>query len=85
MTMTIDADVSCKQAYDLLFSYLEGELPRPIVKSLEAHFKLCPPCDEFLASYRRTPGLCREALDAEVPDEVTQRLQNFLRGKIKGG
>jgi anti-sigma factor RsiW len=85
MTMTIDAEVSCKQAHDLLFSYLEGELGQKTVTSLEAHFKLCPPCDEFLASYRKTPGLCRQALDAEVPAEVTQRLQNFLRSKIKVG
>lgn len=83
--MTADVDVSCKQAYDLLFSYLEGELERPTVEALEAHFAVCPPCQEFLASYRKTPVICREALDAEVPDEVTAKVQAFLRGKFKGG
>lgn len=82
--MSVDEEVSCKQAYDLLFSYLEGELAPATTQSLEAHFALCPPCQEFLASYRKTPSITRAALDAEVPGEVTDKLMDFLRARIGG-
>lgn len=78
-------DVTCKQAYDLLFSYLEGELVRPTAEALEHHFDRCPPCRQFLSSYKATPGLAREALDNDVPPEVTSSLQAFLRSKISNG
>jgi anti-sigma factor RsiW len=74
--------VSCQKAYDLLFDLLEGHLPTETEKRVRAHFGACPPCLEFLESYRKTPHLCRQALAKEVPDEVTQSLLGFLRRQL---
>lgn len=83
--MGSEHSVSCKQANDLLFAYLEGELPADEARALEVHFQRCAPCDEFLLSYRKTAGLCREALDRDVPAEVVDRVKAFLRGKVGSG
>ena len=77
--------VSCKQANDLLFAYLEGELGDDEARALEVHFKRCPPCEEFLVSYRKTSGLCRSALERDVPPDVVERVKAFLRGKLGSG
>jgi hypothetical protein len=74
--------VSCQRAYDLLFDYLEGSLPETESAAVREHFKLCPPCLEFLESYRKTPGLCRTALERETPPQVTEKLLDFLRKKL---
>ena len=77
--------VSCKQALDLLFAYLEGELDASTVAAVRQHFGVCPPCEQFLQSYKQTPGLCREALDKDVPPEVMGGLKAFLRSKLPKG
>jgi anti-sigma factor RsiW len=74
--------VSCKQANDLLFAYLEGDLAAEEATALESHFQRCPPCEEFLTSYRNTAGLCRSALERDVPPEVVARVKAFLRSKL---
>jgi hypothetical protein len=74
--------VSCERAYRLLFELLEGTLPETMSQSVLEHFHGCPPCLEFFDSYRKTPGLAREALAKEVPTEVTNVLVSFLREKL---
>jgi anti-sigma factor RsiW len=74
--------VSCQGAYDLLFDLLDGQLPEEKAGAVQAHFQACPPCLQFLESYRKTPGLCREALAREVPQEVTSSLLSFLRSQL---
>ena len=76
--------VSCAQAYDLLFDFLEGTLPEPERREVESHFSRCPPCHEFLQSYRKTPDLCRKALERDAPAEVLCRVKEFLRKKLGG-
>lgn len=74
---------TCKETIDLLIDYLDGDLPADLRQQLEAHFGGCAPCEEFLKSYRATPGLCRKALAAEVPEEVSNKLTAFLRANMK--
>lgn len=70
---------TCRDSLDLLLEYAEGVLPDDVRKRLEAHFCDCPPCEDFLKSYRATPGLCKKALAATMPEGVSRRLTAFLR------
>ena len=79
----MSTDATCKESIDLLLEYLDGELPDELRARLEAHLGGCMPCEEFLKSYRATPGLCRRALEADVPDEVARRLTDFLRAEMR--
>jgi anti-sigma factor RsiW len=74
--------VSCQRASELLFDFLEGSLPESERLEVEAHFSRCPPCLEFLQSYRKTPSLCRKALHRDAPTEVLNRVKDFLRKKM---
>lgn len=74
---------TCKECIDLLLDYVEGELPLDIRTRLEAHMGDCEPCDHFLKTYRATPGLCRRALAAQMPEDVVKKLNDFLRTQMK--
>ncbi len=73
---------TCKDSIDLLLEYLDGELSEERRAKLERHLGGCTPCEEFLESYRATPALCRRALVARMPNEVADRLRDFLRAEL---
>lgn len=70
---------TCKDAIDLMLEYLDGGLPPDIKGKLEEHLGGCSPCDEFLATYKATPTLCRKALQKQMPEKLAARLMDFLR------
>ena len=73
---------NCKDSIDLLVGYLDGELDGDVRQKLEAHFGGCAACEEFLKTYRATPTLCRCALKKQMPQEVADKLTDFLRQHI---
>jgi MoxR-like ATPase len=52
-------------------------------KQLEEHLSACPPCVDFLKTYRATPSLCRRALQKQMPQEMASKLSDYLRAKLK--
>ena len=76
--------LNCKDSISLLLSFLDGEMAPDEARHLQEHLRGCGPCEEFLRSYRQTPGLCRRALQARMPPEVAGKLKDFLRAQCKG-
>jgi len=74
---------NCKESIDSLLPFLDGEMSPEDEEHLRAHLSGCPPCVEFVRSYRATSGLCRKALVRSMPAEVAGRLREFLRGKLE--
>ena len=74
---------TCKECIDLLLDYVEGELPLDVRSRLEVHMGGCELCDAFLKTYKATPGLCRKALAAKMPDDIAKRLTDFLRVEMQ--
>lgn len=72
---------SCKDCVDVLQSYLDGEMAPEDEAHLKSHLADCPPCVDFLETYKATPGLCRKALARQMPEELGQKLKAFLREK----
>lgn len=75
----------CASGVELLNDYLEGVLPDDLRSELEAHVAACPRCTAFVAAYRETPRLLREATAAALPAELEASLMRFLRGRIARG
>lgn len=69
----------------MMLEYLDGQLTPELREKLEAHFSDCSPCEEFLASYKATPSICRKALANKLPESVAQKLTDFLRVELKKG
>jgi anti-sigma factor RsiW len=75
---------SCRESINLLLEYLDGGLEPDVRARLEEHFGGCTPCEEFLASYRETPKVCRLALATKMPETFAKKLHDFLRSEIAG-
>ena len=76
--------VTCSSGVELLMDYLEGVLPADVVSALDAHVSQCPRCVAFVASYRETPRIFREAMAATLPDDMAASLLEFLRARREG-
>ena len=71
----------CTSGVDLLMDYLEGMLPAELRSALEAHVAGCPRCVAFIASYRETPRILREATTTALPADLQASLRAFLRAQ----
>lgn len=76
---------SCKKSVDALLDYLDGDMSADEEKHLHEHLSACPPCVDFLRTYRATPSLCKKALAARMPEELSHKLTEYLRSKVKSG
>ena len=74
-------EIACPSGVELLMDYLEGVLPTDVHAALEAHVAGCERCAAFVASYRETPRILREATAATLPPDVEASLASFLRAR----
>jgi anti-sigma factor RsiW len=77
----VSAAVVCASGVELLMDYLEGTLPEGVGADLDAHVGGCPRCQAFVASYRETPRIVREASPVIVPADLERSLLQFLRSR----
>lgn len=75
--------IACVSGVELLMEYSEGALAADIRVALDAHVAGCPRCLAFLASYRETPRIIRDATATAIPASVQQSLRAFLRTKLR--
>ena len=74
-------EIVCASGVELLMDYLEGVLSADLRSAVDAHVAGCPRCVAFLASYRETPRLLREATATRLPADLQASLRAFLRAQ----
>ena len=74
----------CRRFVDTIPGYLEDELQPDVRHGFEAHAQGCASCAAYLANYRRTIDLARQAL-REPDDESWAReaLPDLLRAALE--
>ena len=78
-------EIACASGVDLLMDYLEGVLAADVRAAVDAHVAGCPKCVAFVASYRETPRIVRDATAAPIDEDVQQSLRAFLRARRQLG
>jgi anti-sigma factor RsiW len=71
--------MTCACGVGLLMEYLDGALAPDAAAALEAHLDACARCAAFLASYRETPCILRDATGAAPDACVRAALRAALR------
>ena len=67
--------MNCREATEFIMDYLSGQLDDDIVARFERHISRCDGCRAYLANYKATLVLEREAFASEpagetVPEEL---------------
>lgn len=75
--------MNCKEVVDLLSDYLAGELSEEDVAGIRSHLKGCRNCITFLDSLKTTVNLTHSLKAEDIPPAVVDRLQTFLKSKIR--
>ncbi len=74
--------MACVSGVEHLMDYLEGVVPPDLRVRLEEHVAGCPRCKAFVASYRETPRIQREAtVTPPFTPRVESSLKAFLRAR----
>ena len=73
----------CREVFEMLSEYLDGELPADTCEQIEHHIADCPPCIEFVESLRKSVSIYRSYTPSENPPplnaEAKQRLAEAYR------
>ena len=69
----------------LLADYLESALGQGRVGELEDHLAGCEACQAYLNTYRRTKALAAVAERVAMPEEMKDRLRQFLLRALSNG
>ncbi len=75
------SEVKCASGIELLADYLEGLLPKGVSADIETHVAGCPRCTAFVATYRETPRILRDATAVTLPPDLEASLLGFLRSR----
>ena len=75
------SNLKCAAGIELLADYLEGLLPKDVSADIETHVAGCPRCTAFVATYRETPRILRDATAATLPPDLEASLLGFLRSR----
>lgn len=63
--------MTCQELYDFLEQFVEGEMADDVRAEFQRHLDMCPPCIDYVDSYRKTIQCCKAAYDdpKECPDQ----------------
>ncbi len=68
----------CRELLEQLSRYVDNDLGPQERRSLVAHLRRCPCCEEFADSLRRTVTLCQEAGRRRLPADVRARARSRI-------
>ena len=80
--------MTCRDFADFLADYLAGDLPKDVLASFDEHIAVCPNCVRYLAHYRESIALGRQAfrdLDAGVASDVPEDLISAILAAREAG
>lgn len=60
--------ISCVEFEEFILAYLDGELSSTQRRIFEFHMAVCRECREYLAAYKATMTITRDAIDAETTE-----------------
>jgi len=68
----------CRKILRTLSEYLDNDLPKAVCREIRKHLDLCPKCDVFVHTLKRTINLCRKSDVARLTASDKTRLRKEI-------
>jgi len=78
-----DQRYHCQTCIEFLADYCDGALPREQSDEFEKHLGLCPPCRDYLHSYRETIKAEKKCCCDEVKDKLPKMPDQLVHAILK--
>lgn len=66
------ASPECREMFERLSEYLDGELPVEVCERYARHIEDCAPCVQFVESLRRAVRLVESSPELKLPDDLRE-------------
>jgi mycothiol system anti-sigma-R factor len=76
--MSNEAPITCAEAVDKLWQYLDGAVSADDHGRIDAHLSFCRSCCGEMEFARELQTFLRDADRSELPDDVRARLEGFV-------
>jgi predicted anti-sigma-YlaC factor YlaD len=76
--------LTCQQITALLVDYLTEEMAPDLRLVFARHLHNCKDCRAFLETYKDTIRATRAVRTEDIPDEMLNRVQQFIHARMKG-
>ena len=73
----------CKEYFERISEYLDGELDLGTCEKIESHLRDCPECEDCFGSLKKSVKLCKGLPREEIPEDMRERLRAALRDFLK--
>ncbi len=77
--------LNCREVIDFIAGYLDGSLAPDVARAFKYHLSLCPSCEAYLASYKQTIAMSKDAVGGggAAPAQVPEGLLRAIRAARK--
>lgn len=76
--------MNCENVVRELSNFIDGDLDAALKRELESHLKGCAGCRLVVNQTKKTIEIFCDSELVELPDDVSTRLHEALRRKLKG-
>ena len=77
-------EVTCRELIlECLLDFEDGTMPEADRAELQRHFEMCPPCLNFLMTYRATGRTLKMLKPREIPPALADTVMIFVKKNYK--
>jgi anti-sigma factor RsiW len=74
--------MNCRELFERLSEYVDGELSQEICEEVRKHMEGCDPCVNFAKTLKTTAEMCRRLPSKPIPPDVAADLRAFLSKRL---
>jgi len=75
--------MTCRELFERLSEYVDGELSQEICEEIRNHMEGCDPCVAFANTLKKTADLCHRLPSQPMPADVAANLKAFLSNYLR--
>ena len=75
--------IACKDLFEKMSEYLDGEMPLSMIEEAEKHVGHCIECEETLESFKKIIALLKRTKTKKIPDVDKNRLRELIHKEME--